>query len=217
MHALCLSAEAAPKRQKAPQVLNMELLTRLSRKIVNDLTRSDIVKAEDTEIYIYGINQILMYSINISSALIIGLIFGKFFEAAVFIVAYCSMRSFAGGYHAKTPLRCYFFSVIMLIIVLVGIKYLYLTEWMYYVVLLVAALVVIVLSPVEDKNKPLDEIEHRVYKKWAIFIAAAEFLIGLAFKLAGLDNLFVAVVYSFVVLSFMLAAGKVKNHWSIAP
>ena len=44
----------------------MELLTRLSRKIVNDLTRSDIVKAEDAEIYIYGINQILMYSINIS-------------------------------------------------------------------------------------------------------------------------------------------------------
>ena len=28
----------------------------------------------------------------------------------------------------------------------------------------------------------------------------------------GMDNLFVAVVYSFVVLSFMLVAGKVKNH-----
>lgn len=195
----------------------MELLTRLSRKIVNDLTRSDIVKAEDAEIYIYGINQILMYSINISSALIIGLIFGKFFEAAVFIVAYCSLRSFAGGYHAKTPLRCYVFSVIMLIIVLVGIKYLYLTEWMYYVVLLAAALVVIVLSPVEDKNKPLDEIEHRVYKKRTILIAATELLIGIVLKLTGLDNLFVAVVYSFVVLSFMLVAGKVKNHWSIAP
>ncbi len=195
----------------------MELLTRLSRKIVNDLTRSDIVKAEDAEIYIYGINQILMYSINISSALIIGLIFGKFFEAAVFIVAYCSLRSFAGGYHAKTPLRCYVFSVIMLIIVLVGIKYLYLTEWMYYVVLLAAALVVIVLSPVEDKNKPLDEIEHRVYKKRTILIVATELLIGIVLKLMGLDNLFVAVVYSFVMLSFMLVAGKVKNHWSIAP
>ena len=195
----------------------MELLTRLSRKIVNDLTRSDIVKAEDAEIYIYGINQILMYSINISSALIIGLIFGKFFEAAVFIVAYCSLRSFAGGYHAKTHLRCYVFSVIMLIIVLVGIKYLYLTEWMYYVVLLAAALVVIVLSPVEDKNKPLDEIEHRVYKKRTILIVATELLIGIVLKLMGLDNLFVAVVYSFVMLSFMLVAGKVKNHWSIAP
>lgn len=194
----------------------MELLTRLSRKIVNDLTRSDIVKVEDAEIYIYGINQILMYSINISSALIIGLIFGKFFEAAVFIVAYCSLRSFAGGYHAKTPLRCYVFSVIMLIIVLVGIKYLYLTGWMYYVVLLAAALVVIVLSPVEDKNKPLDEIEHKIYKKRAIIIAAVEIAVSVVFKLAGLNSLFVAVVYSFAVLGFMLVVGKVKNCWLVA-
>lgn len=189
----------------------MEFLTKLSRKIVNDLTQSDIVKAEDAEIYIYGINQILMYAINISSALIIGLIFGKLFEAAVFIAAYCSLRSFAGGYHAKTPLKCYFFSIIMLIIVLVGIKYLYLAELVYYAVLLAAALVVIVLSPVEDRNKPLDEIEHRVYKKRAIFIATAEILIGLAFKLVGLNNLFVAVVYSFLALSVMLIAGKIKN------
>ena len=140
----------------------MELLARLAGKIGNNLVHSGVIKEEDAEIYIYGINQILTSVLNVSSALIIGLIFGKFFEAAVFIVAYCSLRSFAGGYHAKTPLRCYVFSVIMLIIVLVGIKYLYLTEWMYYVVLLAAALVVIVLSPVEDKNKPLDEIEHRV-------------------------------------------------------
>lgn len=195
----------------------MEFLERLSCKIGDDLVQSNIVKEEDAEIYIYGINQILVSVLNVSSALIIGLIFGKFFEAAVFIVAYCSLRSFAGGYHAKTPLRCYVFSVIMLIIVLVGIKYLYLTEWMYYVVLLAAALVVIVLSPVEDKNKPLDEIEHRVYKKRTILIVATELLIGIVLKLMGLDNLFVAVVYSFVVLSFMLVAGKVKNHWSIAP
>lgn len=195
----------------------MELLTRLSRKIVNDLTRSDIVKAEDAEIYIYGINQILMYSINISSALIIGLIFGKFFEAAVFIVAYCSLRSFAGGYHAKTPLSCYVFSVIMLIVVSIGLKYLHLADRVYYAVLVAATLVVLVLSPVEDRNKPLDEIEHRVYKKRTILIAATELLIGIVLKLMGLDNLFVAVVYSFVVLSFMLVAGKVKNHWSIAP
>ena len=195
----------------------MELLTRLSRKIVNDLTRSDIVKAEDAEIYIYGINQILMYSINISSALIIGLIFGKFFEAAVFIVAYCSLRSFAGGYHAKTPLSCYVFSVIMLIVVSIGLKYLHLADWVYYAVFVAATLVVLVLSPVEDRNKPLDEIEHRVYKKRTILIAATELLIGIVLKLMGLDNLFVAVVYSFVVLSFMLVAGKVKNHWSIAP
>lgn len=190
----------------------MGVLERLSRKVGSDLVQSNVVKEEDAEIYIYGINQILTSVLNVSSALIIGLILGTFFEVAVFMAAYIPLRIFAGGYHAKTPLRCYIFSVIMLIIVSLGIKYLSLAEWVYYSILAAAALVVLVLSPVEDRNKPLDEIEHKVYKRRAIFIAAAEFIIGLALKLAGLDDLFVAVVCSFGVLSIMLVAGKVKNY-----
>lgn len=91
------------------------------------------------------------------------------------------------------------------------LKYLHIADLVYYAVLVAATLVVLVLSPVEDMNKPLDEIEHKIYKKRAIFIAAMEILIGLAFKLAGLNDLFVAVVFSFATLCFMLVAGKVKN------
>ena len=195
----------------------MGLLAKLSHKIGNDLVKSKVVEAEDAEIYIYGINQILTSVLNVSSALIIGLIFGVFPEIAVFMAAYIPLRSFAGGYHAKTPLSCYVFSVIMLIVVSIGLKYLHLADWVYYAVLVAATLVVLVLSPVEDRNKPLAEIEQKVYKKRTMNIAAAEVMVCLALKFVGYDNLFVAVVYSFVVLSFMLVAGKVKNHWSIAP
>lgn len=194
----------------------MGLLAKLSQKIGDDLVRSSVIEAEDAEIYIYGINQILVSVFNVLSALIIGLILGTFFEVMVFMAAYIPLRIFAGGYHAKTPLRCYIFSVIMLIIVSLGMKYLPLAEWVYYAILLATAIVVLVLSPVEDRNKPLDEIEHKVYKRRAMFIAAAELLVGLAFMLVGLDNLFVAVVYSFAALSFMLVAGKIKNRWLVA-
>ena len=138
----------------------MEFLGRLSRKIGDNLVQSNIINAEDAEIYIYGINQILVSILNVSSALIIGLIFGAFFEIAVFMAAYIPLRTFAGGYHAITPLSCYIFSVIMLIVVSLGFKYLSLTEWVYYAVFALSAIVVFVLSPVEDKNKPLDKIEH---------------------------------------------------------
>ena len=194
----------------------MELLARLAGKIVNNLVHSGVIKEEDAEIYIYGINQILTSVLSVSSALIIGLIFGVFPEIAVFMAAYIPLRSFAGGYHAKTPLSCYVFSVIMLIVVSIGLKYLHLADWVYYAVLVAATLVVLVLFPVEDRNKPLDEIEHRVYKKLTILIAATELLIGIVLKLMGMDNLFVAVVYSFVVLSFMLIAGKAKNRFELS-
>ena len=131
------------------------------------------------------------------------------------MAAYIPLRSFAGGYHAKTPLRCYIFSVIMLIIVSIGIKYLFMTGWVYYVALAAAALVVLLLSPVEDRNKPLDETEHKVYKRRTVFIAAAELFFALFFKLTESESMFVAVVYSFTVLSFMLIVGKVKNAFEM--
>ena len=61
------------------------------------------------------------------------------------------------------------------------------------------------------RNKPLDEIEHRVYKKRAVIIAAAEIAVSVVFKLTSLNSLFAAVVFSFAVLCFMLVVGKVKN------
>lgn len=102
--------------------MRMGIFARLSHKIADNLVRSNVIREEDAEIYIYGINQILVSVLNVSSALIIGWIFGVVLEIAVFMAAYIPLRTFTGGYHAKTPLRCYFFSVMMLIIVSVGIK-----------------------------------------------------------------------------------------------
>ncbi len=189
----------------------MRLLAKLSQWIGDDLVRSNVIEAEDAEIYIYGINQILVSVLNVSSALIIGLIFGTLLEIAVFLTAYIPLRSFAGGYHARTPLRCYIYSLIMLIIVSIGLKYLHIEMWGYYAVLLAAVLIVLVLSPVEDNNKPLDDVEYKVYKRRAMLIAAIELAISILLKLIGLDNLFIAVVYSFAVLGFMLIIGALKN------
>lgn len=189
----------------------MGLLAKLSQKIGDGLVRSNVIEADDAEIYIYGINQILVSVLNVSSALIIGLLFGTLLEIAVFMAAYIPLRSFAGGYHARTPLRCYIYSLIMLIIVSIGLKYLSIEIWGYYAVFAVAFVIVLVLSPVEDKNKPLDDLEYKVYKKRAIIIAAIELVISIVLKLIGLDSLFIAVVYSFAVLGFMLIAGLLKN------
>ncbi len=100
----------------------------------------------------------------------------------------------------------------MLILASIGMKYLYVADWVYYVILVAAALIVLILSPVEDKNKPLDKAEHKIYKRRAALIAALKLVVCIGFNLIGLDNLFVAVAYSFATLSFMLIAGRIKNR-----
>lgn len=189
------------------------MFNRFSKRIVEHCCKEK--NSNEIELYIFGINQGLNMLLNIITALFMGMLFGEVFRAFLFMFSYIPLRSYAGGYHAKAPLRCYLLSLIMLIIVLSGMKYLPVSDLVYYAVLAGAVLIVFLLSPVEDKNKPLDETEHKVYKKRAVLVAASEVVIGIVFKLIGLDNLFAAVVYSFAALSIMLVAGKIKNCFEV--
>lgn len=190
------------------------MFIRLSKRIVKHCCKGE--GSDENELYIFGVNQFLNMLLNILTALFIGILFGKTLQIVLFMLAYIPLRSYAGGWHSRTPLRCYIFSVIMLMVVSIGMNYLSIEEWMYYVILAVATLIVFVLSPVEDRNKPLDEIEYKVFKKRTMLIAAVELTIALLFKLLTLDNLFVAVIYSFVVLSLMLVSGKIKNCFDLS-
>lgn len=49
--------------------------------------------------------------INLISTIVIGVIAGNVFESIAFLVFYIPLRSYAGGYHASTPRRCYFISI----------------------------------------------------------------------------------------------------------
>lgn len=135
-----------------------------------------------------------------------------FLESVIFMAAYIPLRSFAGGYHAKTPVRCYILSLIMITVVLAGTKYLPFTNVVYYVILAVTVLIVLLLSPVEDKNKSLNRTENKVYKKSVMIITATELVICLILRLTNYNGLFILVIYSFGVLSFMLVVGKIKNQ-----
>lgn len=152
----------------------MGIFARLSHKIGDNLVRSNVIKEEDAEIYIYGINQILVSVLNVSSALIIGLILDMFPESLIFMATYIPLRSFAGGYHAKTPVRCYFTSLILIFVVLLFCKYVPFNLLLYGGMLLVSLVAIAFLCPVQDNNKPLDTVERKRYKKIAIVILLIE-------------------------------------------
>ena len=54
--------------------------------------------------------------------IIIGLLFNMICESIIFMVSYSILRIYAGGYHASTPIRCYLFSIVMIVAVLLLMK-----------------------------------------------------------------------------------------------
>ena len=173
-----------------------------------------IIKHDDRELYIYGFNQGLNILLNLITTLVVGLLFRNILELAIFIAAYIPLRSFAGGYHAKTPLRCYIYSIIMIILVSVGMKYLLFVDMVYYVILAISALIIFVLSPAEDKNKPLDKIELKVYRKRTSLILLVELIICILSNVIDLRTVFISIIYNLAVMSVIILLGMLKSKLS---
>lgn len=188
------------------------LLQSISEKVTLSLIESNIIDEEDKDLYQYGVLQGLRIILNVISALIIGLLFGKVLEIILFMTAYIPLRSYAGGFHAKTPSGCYLFSVVMLCLVSMGIREAVLTDTVMYVISAVSAVIVFAVSPVEDKNKPLEESEIREYRKKARIILSIEFFICVISGLLKWHSFFSAIVYELACMSIMLLAGLIKNQ-----
>ncbi|NFA59768.1 accessory gene regulator B family protein [Clostridium sporogenes] len=183
----------------------------ISEKIVDKLIDGNIIESEDKDLYTYGFHQGFLIIFNILTAIAIGLLFKMVWESLVFLMAYIPLRSYAGGYHARTPLRCYMFSLIIIIMVLLGIKFIYWNSIICIIVTFCTASIIFALQPVEDENKPLDKKERVVYKKRTKSILLVLIGIGLVFWFFDNEQISITIIMALFVITFMLILGKIKN------
>lgn len=185
------------------------MFANVSERITNNLEQNKVIKPEERELYLYGFEQGLTLLLNALTTLVVGLIFGKLLYAILFMAFYIPLRSYAGGYHARTPFRCYLISIAIIIALCMLLKYLVLNNIVYCILSLVSALTIIIFSPVEDANKPLDEKEVIVYRRRTLIILSIEIIIALIMFLLNWSQYLLCFVYSLFVLSVMLILGKI--------
>lgn len=183
----------------------------ISAHITQKFEENQTIKSEDRDVYQYGVQQGLTILLNLATTVAIGMICGMLWQSLVFTAAYIPLRSFAGGYHAKTPNRCYVFSIFMIIAVLLVMRYVPITDHICGITLLTSYSILVLLAPVADKNKPLDSMEQQVYRKRALLIGGAEVAVAMACFVFGWQQLAVCLTVTITVMAMMLLLGKLKN------
>ncbi|MDD2482169.1 MAG: accessory gene regulator B family protein [Lutispora sp.] len=182
----------------------------IAEKITEKLEASQIINSEDKELYTYGLVQGFSIIISIAITAIIGTIFRMIVDVIFFTIAFIPLRLYAGGYHAKTQVRCYVFSIVMITAVLLGIRLIPWNDYICFIVALGAGSIIVSLAPVEDSNKPLDQKEKAVYKRRTYVVLGILTALILAFWFMGLHQTSVCIIMALTVLAFMLVLGKIK-------
>ncbi|MGF7050755.1 accessory gene regulator B [Paenibacillus sp. DS2015] len=188
------------------------MVAHLLDKTIAKLIELGSIKEDEKDLYAYGLQQGLIIILNILTTVAIGLFSGMFWQSILFMAAYLPLRSFAGGYHANTQLLCYLYSIILTSTVLMAIKLIPWTNPMCLGLALFAGVIIFILGPVEDSNKPLDQIEIATYRKRTRAILLVELVIILFILEIGQNNILPGMSVSLFALSVMLVLGKVKNY-----
>ena len=186
----------------------MKIVERLVVKLIED----GAIEEEDREIYEYGFHHGIITLVNIALTLLIGICMKMFVETILFMVAYIPLRTYAGGFHAKTQFRCFIYSNLIVVLILVFSKIL--ADYMLIVlgIGIVATGIIIFFAPVEDQNKPLDEIEVQVYGKKARKILLFDILLAGVLMFFSYELGTATIIVSISMLAIFLVAGYIKNY-----
>ena len=180
---------------------------KLFNKITESFVAKGIITNEEQDICTYGLRQGTIMFLNVLTTIFIGLIFNVLWQCTVFLLAYIPLRPYAGGYHAKTQFRCYFLSIVMMVIIALLIKHIQWNEITIIIFTLVSSGIIFLLAPVGDSNKPLDEKETHVYRKKSRLILLFEIFIICVFIRLKYREASIAVMLSITVLAVALILG----------
>ena len=158
---------------------------RLWELVAEHLAAEEIIAPEERELYIYSVGQLAFTALNLLTAAALGWQFHMMWEALLFLLAYSLLRSYAGGYHASTQLRCYLSSTLLFALALKGIELLQGHGWWAAAGIAAGAVFIWITGPLADDNKPLDEAERRVYRRRMRIILVLELFIYGVLALCG--------------------------------
>lgn len=187
------------------------MIEHLANIIVDSMSKNKIIVSEDREEYLYGINIFISSALHLITLFIIIMIMGLYWQGILFNFAYIMLRNYAGGFHAKSSKVCYLISIGICITSLAVIKFFEASSGVIYILSLFSYIVLMLFSPVEDRNKPLDEIETKVFKVRARIMASIYLLLIIIFCLNGLPEIAFVITLSISILSFMVILGVIKN------
>ena len=143
----------------------------ISARITAFFIARSIIASDDREIYEYGFELLIADLINFSAILLIGGLAGQLWYSVLYLLIFVGLRSFCGGYHAKTHLRCH--------ICTIGAYLLFMLCNMWLspdnaILLLgenlLASVPVVLFAPIPHANKPLTDAVRKKNRRFSIVL-----------------------------------------------
>lgn len=147
----------------------------IAKRICTCFMQHGQIREEDFDLYVYGFREGIILSINLSIWLIVGGLFGQFWENAVFLFIYWFLRRYAGGYHANSREKCFIYSMLLILVNMTMLRIVSISRDIGVLMLSIALFITWVCSPVESLKNHMEEEQKKKFRMMSrgIGLAAA--------------------------------------------
>lgn len=168
-------------------------------------------KSKDVEVISYGIELLLSSVINLILVLMIGTYFFGILKTIAFILFFCPLRQFSGGFHAKSYLGCSIGFLILFLGIGSAVQFIG-YGWICFLICILLICFIFLISPIDTENKRLDHGLREKCKKRIHLILGIELITVAIFFSLGQTEFLQIVVAALSVESFLLGVGQIVNR-----
>lgn len=183
----------------------------MKRKIKEFMVTAEIVDEREAEVVEFGLD--MLKTVLLGGVVVIGAgaIFGILKETLLFVALLMLIRQYAGGFHAKTRLKCALMSIVLLFLSVAIFQYVSLS-WQIQIFLYLCGLFLIIrYAPVENAGKPLDDLEVKTYGKRMKWVLTAESFLFILLMVLKLFTWSFVLVLAIVLAAALVIAGHLQN------
>lgn len=158
------------------------MLFKLSERIVLAWSNERLIEIGREEAYVYGVQLLLSTLLNTIAIAVISAIVDRAFAWVFFLVGFVPIRITAGGFHAKTPLKCSsIFCGSFYVCLLLNIRIDDIRIPLIIINSMLSIVVVILFSPIPARNKPMPKKELDRKRVLSLAVSATQLLLCVVF------------------------------------
>ena len=141
--------------------------------ITDYLYKNKTIDEDHKDIYIYGFEIFISNTINFCLIMGLGLALREIAHSVLFYVVFVVTRSFSGGYHAGTYLKCNILFAVIYMTTLLLSKLMNPFMSLVYILVFLAIYIGCILeyAPIDSEHKKLNKEDKKRFKKTCIIIS----------------------------------------------
>lgn len=191
------------------------MINTMAKNLSKKLVTLDIIKFDDYDVIIFGLEVILSTIFEILGLLMLGFFLNSILELIIFIGFFSLLRVNSGGYHATTCFRCFLLSSILSFSSILTLKNIAWANTPLTLFLLIASATIITIAyaPIDTPNKPFSREDFTIYRRKSLLILSFEILLIILFFILNKEFIIYCNIAASAIFfqGITLILGKIQN------